>query len=242
MNTGNIHRINPALAAGQGVTRRTVDAPTRVFHVLLALSFVGAYLTSEGERWRLVHVTLGYLMAGLLGFRVVWGLLGPRHVRLSALWRKLQGLPGWVQGFRAGTPHGRQAQNLALALSVALLLGLIAPLALTGYAVYNEWTGDWLEDVHAFFGNALLAVVLAHVGLVVGLSVLRGHNLAKPMLTGRTEGAGPDLVRRNHVPLAALLVVAVLGFGGWQWLQAPDAPEVAPTAGTVSAGSHHHQR
>ena len=40
-------------------SRRMVDAPTRVFHALFALSFLGAYLSADGEHWRMLHVTLG---------------------------------------------------------------------------------------------------------------------------------------------------------------------------------------
>ena len=39
-------------------------------------------LSGDGERWRALHVTLGYLLAGLLVFRVAYGLAGPRQVRL----------------------------------------------------------------------------------------------------------------------------------------------------------------
>ncbi|MDP2988857.1 cytochrome b/b6 domain-containing protein, partial [Hydrogenophaga sp.] len=60
-------------------TRLVIDAPTRMFHWLFALSFVGAYITADGERWRLLHVTLGYTLAGLLAFRVLYGLFGPRQ-------------------------------------------------------------------------------------------------------------------------------------------------------------------
>ena len=219
-------------------TRRTVDAPTRVFHWLLALSFLGAYVTADGERWRLMHVTLGYTMAGLLAFRVVWGLIGPRHARLSGLWRKLQGLPAWVNGLKVGTPNWRLAQNLLLAFSVVALLALIAPLTLSGWGTYNEWAGEWLEDVHEFFGNALLAVVLAHIALIVGLSVLRRRNQITPMVTGRVNGAGPDLVQRNHAPVAVLLLAAVIGFWAWQWQQAPEASAGvdAPVAGAGRGG------
>ena len=42
------------------------DAPVRVFHWLMVLSFAGAYITAESERWRLVHVSLGYTLAGLV--------------------------------------------------------------------------------------------------------------------------------------------------------------------------------
>ena len=42
------------------------DAPVRVFHWLLVLSFFGAYITAKSESWRLLHVTLGYTLAGLV--------------------------------------------------------------------------------------------------------------------------------------------------------------------------------
>src|SRR3990167_9866771 len=86
-----------AASPAQAARRRVVDAPTRVFHWLFALSFLGAYLTADGERWRLLHVTLGYTLAGLLVFRVLYGLWGPPHARLSLLRRKLAGGPAWLK-------------------------------------------------------------------------------------------------------------------------------------------------
>ena len=64
--------LHPAAAGASRTStlrsRLVVDAPTRMFHWLFALSFVGAYLTADGERWRALHVTLGYTFAGLLLF------------------------------------------------------------------------------------------------------------------------------------------------------------------------------
>ena len=79
-NTTSIHPANATAqpAPAKTHTRRVTDAPTRMFHWLFALSFAGAYATADGEHWRLLHVTLGYTMAGLLAFRVLYGLLGPR--------------------------------------------------------------------------------------------------------------------------------------------------------------------
>ena len=82
-------------------SRRVVDAPTRMFHWLFALSFVGAYVTADSEQWRLLHVTLGYAFAGLLGFRVLYGLLGPRQSGLGLLWRRLAGMPAWMRSLTA---------------------------------------------------------------------------------------------------------------------------------------------
>lgn len=210
-------------------TRRVVDAPMRMFHALFAASFLGAYLTAESEHWRLLHVSLGYTFAGLLGFRVLYGVFGPAQVRLGALWRRVVGLPAWLRTLR-GAPslaavNWRQGQNLAMGLAIVSMLALVLPLVLSGYGSYNEWGdalgGDLWEEAHEFFGNAFLAVVLAHLGLIAGLSVLRRQNLALPMLTGRVRGAGPNLVRHNRAWLAGLLLLAVLGFGVWQWREAP---------------------
>ncbi len=202
-------------------TRRTVDAFTRTLHALLGMSFLGAYITAESEIFRLVHVTLGYTLGALLLVRVVWGLLGPRHARLSALWGKLRGLGAWFKGLAQGQAAWRQAQNLYMAVTVAALLLAIAPVVLSGYVTYQEWTGDWMEEVHEFFGNFMLIAVIAHVAGVVILSLLRRRNLATPMLTGRVEGAGPDLIKSNHGFLAAALLVAVVSFWVWQGQAAP---------------------
>lgn len=231
--------------------RRVVDAPTRMFHWLFALSFLGAYLTADAERWRALHVTLGYMLAGLLAFRVLYGLFGPRHARLGLLLRKLGSAPAWLrtlsQGIRQGKLQGlpwRQGQNLAMALAVVALLVLVVPLTLSGFGTYNGWGdflgGDWLEDVHEFCGNAFLAVVLGHVTLIAGLSVLRRKNQAQPMLTGRIEGAGPDLVKRNPVWLAALLMAAVLTFFAWQWQQSPQGLLAVQGAGHAKPFSDGH--
>jgi hypothetical protein len=74
-----------------------------------------------------------------------------------------------------------------------------------------------LESLHEFFGNTALTLVLAHLALLVGQSVWRKKNLALPMLTGRIEGKGPDLVPSNRVWLAALLLLSVLGYWVWEF-------------------------
>jgi cytochrome b len=201
-------------------SRRTVDAPTRAFHWLFALCFAGAYLTGDGERLRLVHVTLGYTMVGLLGFRIVWGLIGPKPARFSTWWTRLHTVSGVVQQLKQGRWPGTLAQNAGMILAiVAMVAGVILTTA-SGWLSYEELAGEWMEDVHEFFGNTLLFVVLAHLALVVGLSLLRRRNLVTPMITGRTAGRGPDVIKRNAAWLGALLLAGVLAFWVSQWQDA----------------------
>lgn len=233
MNTSTSMGTAPNANTTPPRTRRMVDAPTRVFHWLFALSFLGAYLTADGERMRLLHVTLGYTMAGLLTFRVLYGLWGPPQARLSLMLRKLASGPQWLKSLASSASSGslasvnwRQGQNLLMALAVVALLILVLPLTLSGYAAFHEWGdflgGDWVADVHEVVGDAFLVVVLAHLALIAGLSILRRKNLAEAMLTGRTAGPGPDLARRNHVLLASLLLIAVLAYWTWEWQQSPN--------------------
>lgn len=240
--TGNA--AAPAASTTPAPRRQVTDAPTRMFHGLFALSFLGAYLTADGEHFRLLHVTLGYTMAGLLVFRVLYGLFGPRQAGLGLLWRKLTGLPAWLRSVRSAPSlsviNWRQAQNLLMALAVFALLVMVVPLTLSGYGTYNDWGdvlgGDWLEEVHEFFGEAFLFVVLAHLALIAGLSLLRRKNQAAPMWSGRVDGPGPDLVKKNHIWLAALLLIAVLAYGAWEWQQSPNGLVTTRSLSSLTTG------
>lgn len=240
MTATTLTPAKPHTAAARG--GRIVDAPMRMFHWLFALSFTGAYLTAEGEAWRALHVTLGYTMLGLLVFRIGYGLFGPAQARLGPLWRKLTALPQWLRATLAN-PLGaswRQGQHLAMALAVAALLALTLPLAASGIATFHEWGealwGDALAELHEALGEGLLIVVLVHVGLIALLSLLRRHNAAAPMLSGRSPvPGGRDVVKANRGWLAALLLAAVLGWLAWDWQQTPNGL-IQPAQ--MAAGDH----
>lgn len=195
--------------------RRVVDAPTRASHWLLALSFCVAYASADSEHWRLVHVTSGYVFLGVFVFRLLWGFMGPRPARWGTLWRKVQGMGAWVHDALHGRIDWRQGQHRFLALSVAMILLMVLPLTLSGLAVYQDWTGEWMEDVHEFFGEFLLGVVIVHIVLILGLSVWRRKNMVAPMWHGKIPGPGPDLVSHNRVWLGVLLGGVALGYSIW---------------------------
>ncbi len=165
------------------------------------------------------------------------------------MWRKLAGAPAWLRSLTQSRSladiNWRQGQNFLMALAVVALLLMVLPLTLSGYATYNDWGdflgGDWLEEVHEFFGEAFLFVVLAHLALIAGLSLLRRKNQALPMLTGRIAGKGPDLVQKNRVWLAALLLLAVLAYGGWEWQQSPNGLISSKTWNNPATGQAHDE-
>ncbi len=214
------------------------DAPVRVFHWLTVLSFAGAYLTAESERWRLVHVTLGYTMAGLVAFRIAWGLLGTRHARFASFVRGPRAIAAYLRGMVRGRPMHHVGHNPAGALAIVVLLGLTGVVTAAGWANYNALGGEWLKELHEGAANVMLAVVGVHIAGVLIHSWMHRDNLIGAMVTGRKTGRPEDAVRSAWRSVAALMLAAVLGFWMLQWQSAP----AAGTAAAASASTGHAHR
>lgn len=230
MNTASASRVESPAATGPRVL--VWDAPVRAFHWLMVFSFAGAYLTSDSESWRLVHVTLGYTMAGLVAFRVLWGLVGTRHARFTAFVRGPRAVMACLGSLLRGRPQHHTGHNPAGALAIVALLALTAGVTAAGWATYNELAGEWTEDLHETLANVMLAVVLVHVGAVVLSSLLHKENLAGAMVTGYKVGSPGEGIRRAWHSVAALMLAAVLAFWWYQWQVAPQGElGAAATAG-----------
>lgn len=234
MNAPSASHVEPGAPTRPGEVL-VWDAALRVFHWLMVVCFAGAWLTAESERWRLVHVTLGYTMAGLLGFRVFWGLVGPLHARFASFVRRPSAAARYVRAALRGRPEHHTGHNPAGALAIMALLVLTFAVAATGWANFNDLGGPWLEEVHEAAASLMLAVVGVHLaGVVVG-SWLHRENLVRAMVTGRKLGTPQEATRSAWRSVAALLLAGVLGFWVLQWQTGPEA------GGALSeAASRHH--
>ncbi len=213
--------------------QRTVlvwDLPVRAFHALLALSFIGAYVTAESERWRLVHVSLGYTVAALVAFRLVWGLLGTRHARFVDFVRGPKAVSRYVGSLLRGQPEHHAGHNPAGGLAIVALLLLALAVAGSGWAGYVELGGEWVKQVHEAVANLMLGVVVVHVAGVLVSSWLHRENLVRGMVTGRKLGSADEGIGNAWRPLGVLMLVAVLGFWAWQWQAAPAPQDLAAAA------------
>jgi cytochrome b len=208
------------------------DAPVRVFHWLMVLSFAGAWLTAESERWRLLHVTLGYTMVALVAFRILWGLIGTRTARFANFVRGPRAVARYLGSLVRGQPEHHVGHNPAGAVAIVALLALAVVTTATGWLAYQDVGGGWLEDLHEGAAGAMLAVVGMHVAGVFVSSWLHRENLVAAMLSGRKPGAPREGIRRAWTPVAALLVAAVIGLWWVQWQDVPAgaAPLVAASA------------
>ena len=242
MNATSASRAETQSHGAAGRKALVWDAPVRVFHWLMVASFAGAWLTAESERWRLLHVTLGYTMAGLVAFRILWGLVGTRHARFSSFVRGPAAAARYLGAMLRGRPERYAGHNPAGALAIVALLGLALAVTFSGWATFNEFGGGWLEDAHETAAGLMLAVVGVHVAGVMLGSWLHREILVAAMIDGRKAARPEEAVRSAWRSVAALMVVTVLGFWWLQWQDASAGGNRGDTTVAAAPGKHDQRR
>lgn len=208
------------------------DLPTRIFHwSLLVLVLINLVAEPRGSvlAYR-VHVTAGYLIAALIVFRLLWGMIGSKRARFADF------VAGWatVRAYarrlvQLDPPHS-VGHNPLGGWMIVVLLGTLSALILTGlvatarrvagplaYLVPTSM-GRLLAEVHEFLGNALIALIAIHIAGVILDMMLGAGNLVRAMFTGRKR---LDAQRAADEPAlvslwpAALMTAALAAAVAW---------------------------
>ena len=211
------------------------DLPTRLFHWTLASSFALAWLTSEGDRWRSIHVFLGYLILGLVVFRLIWGFAGSHFSRFARFWFGPKEALDYLKQVMTGHAPRHIGHNPTGSVAIYILLAMAVVVGLSGIVTLggDEQQGlaaGWftfaqvqiIKKVHDLGATLMLLVVFGHITGVVVESVLHKENLARSMVTGFKQAAAGTPVAQQRTAIAVLLLLAMLGFGGWWFYYAID--------------------
>jgi cytochrome b len=188
------------------------DAPTRVFHWLQALSFGVAYLTAFSERMRNYHVALGYILLGLLVFRLLWGFIGTRYARFRSFLFNPKEIFSYLLTLLKGKPSHYLGHNPAGSVTVWLLLALGLFICVTGVLALQDDASDLVVDLHGLATNVMLGVIVLHLIGVLVSSVLHRENLVGSMLTGLKSGKADVGIKNSYNWLGVLMVAAVIIF------------------------------
>lgn len=206
------------LAAAEVPVVRVWDPLVRVFHWGLVAAFAAAWLTADEVQP--VHEAAGYTVAGLVAFRLIWGLAGSRYARFSQFVKGPAATLAYLGTILRGTERRHLGHNPAGAAMIVAMLLALSGVAVTGWlmaeparlamlpdmpqVVTPAWADDDddehgergevegpLKEAHEILANLMLLLVAAHVGGVVLASVRHRENLARAMLTGDKRAPGP---------------------------------------------------
>lgn len=166
-------------------TVRVWDPMVRIFHWSLMASFTAAYISAD--EWERVHIKIGYIVAGLVASRAIWGLIGSKNARFTDFIYRPSTVLGFLRDSIAMKAKRYIGHNPAGGAMVIALLVAITAISTTGYMMGMDayWGQEWVEDTHKVIVYMTLGLVALHVVGVLLASVEHKENLIKSMITGK---------------------------------------------------------
>jgi cytochrome b len=206
-------------------TVKVWDIYTRLFHWALTIAILVSFLAQDQGEME-IHTTSGIVILGLVAFRILWGVFGPRTAQFHHIIRSPQTIFAYIRNSKAQQFRPMLGHSPIGALSVIALLVLVTVQAVTGLFasddIYTEGplakfvTSDYVylaTDIHKANSNLLLAMIALHIGAVIYYVIARSEDLILPMITGQKrlsaiEADHAEPVRERN-PLLAILAIAV---------------------------------
>ena len=172
------------------------DLPTRLYHWLQALLFIG--LAASGFSGNGPHVYLGLALFSLILWRLVWGFIGSDTSRFSQFVSSpraaLQYLRGKIQPKPGHNPLGAW---MVIGMITTLFIQCITGLVIAGFfdaipaseALLTDGVFEVSGVVHGIAARMLVVCVVLHL-LAIMTYKLRSKPLVLAMITGK----------QNHTP------------------------------------------
>ena len=220
--------------------RRVWDLPVRIFHWSLVLAVAGAWITHEflgGYIWFDYHKWCGYAVLVLVGFRILWGLVGTRHALFWNFVRNPLATARYAFGLLRGrhsvfTGHNPLGAVMVIVLLLALLTQAVLGLfgdddngnlgPLNGY-IDHERALD-LTSLHRLLFWWIVGAIGLHVLGVIVHRLTTGEKLVRAMFTGRKPAVvvpEKEAIHSSKLVLAVLIAALLAGALAWVVQHAP---------------------
>lgn len=205
------------------------DLPIRLFHWAMVLCVVMLFV-SVRQGWMQAHIFTGYLLAGLLVFRLCWAFVGTTYARLSGFNLSVGGFFRQLKNMIGGQAPHYAGHNPAGAVMVILMI-VVLGLQIASGLFYSDdvfWFGpfffsapDWVLSaaalLHPRLPGLIVLLVLTHILAVLYHTVRLKEPLVGAMLHGR-KPAHQGMAGRSNVNQYWLLFSVVAGASWALWL------------------------
>jgi len=191
------------------------DIPSRLYHWLLAAGCLAAFGLAYAAPERSIafdaHMLLGFLLLPLLVFRILWGVVGTKHVRFSSFLFRPGEVVAYLRGMLAGKASRHVGHNPAAGYAMIAMIVVLIGAIISGILIPDS---KLFEEVHETVSGLLLFLIAAHLLGVVVHMVMHKENVILSMVHGRKTAEAGDQIGSSHllVALALLIVTGVWGY------------------------------
>jgi cytochrome b len=110
------------------------DPIVRIGHWTLVIAFFTAYLTED--EFMTQHIWAGYVVASVVLFRIIWGIIGSQHARFSDFVYRPSVVLGYLKSLAQRNPRHYLGHNPAGGAMVITLLTSLCITVYSGMALY----------------------------------------------------------------------------------------------------------
>jgi len=206
------------------------DLPLRVFHWSFAITILACWYTAEHkEDYIELHLQLGFVALALILFRVLWGVIGPKHARFSQFVPSPKTLIAYLT--KSKSDKATPGHNPLGALMVILMILLISAQAISGLFInddvfssgpyYGSLSGElekFMSFVHHNVFDFMIAAIGLHLAAVTYYWRVKKQNLVLPMVTGKKTAEqvdAIDAIPHSKIILGCIVAACCIGFVYW---------------------------
>jgi cytochrome b len=198
------------------------DLPIRIFHWLLVMLILSQWLTAEiledAINW---HVIGGYILLGLVFFRLLWGFIGTHY----ALFKNFLYPPKTIINYAASLPNRKSTayagHNPIGGLVVLLLLVLLLLMVISGlfmddeiftsgpyFGMASEYWQKMMSKIHHTAFDILSIVIALHIVAIIFYRLYKGQKLVSAMWHGykNIEETG---IKSQRIVIAIITAIIV---------------------------------
>lgn len=161
------------------------DPLVRLIHWSLAIAILlnGAIVDEESS----LHEWIGYFAVGLIGVRLIWGLIGSSHARFSAFPPNPVAAIRHLVALSRGDKTVHLSHNPLGALMVYNIWLTVLLLGITGYMMgtISFFGIDWVEEAHEMAFNWLVFSIILHICGVMFDTWRTGVPIVSAMINGK---------------------------------------------------------
>lgn len=175
----------------------------RIFHTLLVVSFVGAYISSDIDGLLALHAAFGVVVLSLLIFRIPYGFFGTKYARFKDFALQSKALIGYMKSvfskkehFTGHNPASSYATLGIIAIGILCAIsGLVAIGEEEGVGIFGALYGEdrIFKEIHELLANLFIAIILAHIAGVMFEHFYHKSGVARAMINGKKSSSEGDI-------------------------------------------------